>query len=68
MEKILVWQITPDPNGAFDFLIVNSAEQAGEAAARGAELSWDAGDRPGESYSVTCYEMLRTEFEALPEP
>lgn len=71
-EMVRVWRVTPDPDGIFEQLIVGSAEQAGEAAARGAELSWDDRDgdptEPGEAFAIDCFEMSKGEFEALPEP
>jgi hypothetical protein len=72
-HKILVWCITPDPQGIFDTMIVGSAAEAGEVAARAAELSFDSEcpedlDGCGPSYSIACMLMARSDFDELPEP
>lgn len=70
-ELVVVWEITPDPNGAFDYLIVGNETAAGEAAAKAALMSWDAGEvagQPGDKITVQCYQMRRADLEALPEP
>jgi hypothetical protein len=73
-EKLIAWKITPDPQGAFESLIVGSLGTACEEIQTALQGAMDlTGQTEGEDdlpggFTIEPVLMTKVELEALPEP
>lgn len=69
MSHIRVWVVEGPLEGDGDYLVFDSAEEAGIFAAEQAEQAWDGmqtdATKPGPAITIRCYEMDRERYDTI---